>query len=248
MNPVEQALLAFSKQEMAGHAAVRAMAEGQEWYVPAPFLVQALHKEKADHGIMLSTEFQGNPRQLVLFSSAEAVNAAHGRPYGMMSGHFSGAEIFAALCEDQFAEVEVNPGSPPELTFFMESSTFPTMRQIAATVQLEQALDRASDTYVPFAELKAHPGYLVPVSEPDHQVVTVELKSTPGRFAMAFTAADRYELYAKATGNSPATVSVTGAVLFTELQRLQLDGVLINLGCPRYAMLPASLFPHILAA
>jgi hypothetical protein len=248
MNSVEQSLLAFSKREITGHAAVRAMAEGDQWYVPAPFLFHNLHRESAEQGIMLSTEFPSNPRQLILFSSAEAVNTAHGRPYGMMSGPLSGAEIFAALREDQFAEVEVNPGSPRELTFYMENSTFAVMRQIAATVQLEQALALAETGGVPLAGLKAHSGYVVPVTTPDRQVLSVELKSTPGQFALAFTAADRFELYAKATGSTPATVSVTGEVLFTELGRMNFDGVLLNLGCPKYVMLPASFFPHILSA
>lgn len=248
MNDVEQALIAFSKQEISGHAVFRVMAESKDWYVPALFATDVLKTNMMDRTVMLSVEFQANPRQLVLFTSAEAAHRAAGRPFGLVGGPFSGLDIFSALDENQFAELTVNPGSPREETFYVEAGAFSVLRLIADTIRLEQALLRSSDTYVPFAELKAHPGYLVAVSKPEMQVLSLELKDMPGRYAVIFTAPDRVEHYTKALGTEPATVALAGDVLFQQLQGMSFAGVILNVGSPKYFVLPASFFPHIVAA
>lgn len=248
MNAVEQALIAFSKQEISGLAAVRAMAEGTEWYVPSLFATDRLKQQFSDRVVILSVAFDPKPRRLVLFSGLEATHLAEGRPYGPMSGPFSGTDIFDALDATETDVIDVNPGSPQERTFYMENSTFSMLRFMSQTVRMERALERSTETYVPFHELKAHAGYIVPLMEPGPQVVSVELKDIPGRFAILFTSPDRFDLYSKATGDKPPTTTLSGESLFTQLERMSFAGVLINNASPRYFILPASYFPHIVAA
>lgn len=247
MNSVDQALIAFSKQEISGMAAVRVMAESDGWYVPALFAVDKFKTDVADHAIVLSVEFQSNPRNLVMFSDADAVNRAAGRPLGPISGRFSGAEIFRVLTEADYDVIDVNPGSPREQTFYMEKSTFSMLRLIAQTVKLEQALLRCSDTYVPFAEIKAHSGYMIAINE-NNTLFTLNLSNPPGAHAVVFTSPDRVELFNKAAGMQLKTTGLDGASLFTQLNNFDINGVIVNNGSPKYFVLPKSYFPHILAA
>ncbi|HEU0121640.1 MAG TPA: SseB family protein [Bryobacteraceae bacterium] len=247
MNAVAQALLAFSRQEITGHSAVRAMAEGNEWYVPALFATDKLKTAFADNAVILSTEFDAGSRQLVLFSDRSAVDRAVGRPYGPISGPFPGGKIFEAVQEKDFDVVDINPGSPRELTFFMEASTFPVVRMIAGVVHLEQALERSTADYVPLAELRAHAGFLV-VTAPEGHLFTMELNGLTGQFAVLFTAPDRVDAYARLAGAKPKTVAVGGESIFTQLGRVRIEGAIINPGSPKNFVLPSGLFPHIVAA
>lgn len=247
MNAVSQSLLAFSRQEISGHAAVRAMAEGNDWYVPALFATDKLNTAFANNAVILSTEFDAGSRQLVLFSDRASVDRAVGRPYGPISGPFPGPKLFQAIKEADFDVVDVNPGSPRELTFFMEASTFPVVRMIAEVVQLEQALERSTADYVPLAELRSHIGFLV-VTSPEGHLFTMELSGLSGEYALLFTAPDRVDAYTRHAGGKPKTVAVSGESLFSQLSRVRIDGVIINPGSPKNFVLPSGLFPHIVAA
>ena len=252
MNAVDHALLAYSRQEISNTAVVRAMAESSAWYVPMFFAADSLGVRVADHAVILSTEFLGNPRVLYLFTDRDAVNRAYGQSLGAFSGALCGVDIFDVLDETQFDTVTVNPGSQRELTFFMDASSFGLVKLVSQVVRLEQALAKATDTYVPFAQLRDHPGYMIAVTPANNAPATTAVNGLDGQCAMAFTSPDRFELYTRRLngGQRDAIGSVTlpGHSLFAQLQNFGVAGLILNPFCPGTVILPSHLFQRIVAA
>lgn len=250
MNTVDQALLAYSRQEISNTAVVRAMAESAEWYVPMLFAADQLGITVADHAIILGTEFGGNPKFLTLFTDQAAVHRAQGQPLGAFSGKLRGVDIFDALSEAQFDRVDVNPGSPRELTFYMDRDSFGLVKLVSQVVRLEQALASATDATIPWLALRDHPGYMIAIT-PSNQPATTELKGFDGPCSMVFTSPDRFELYKSRLSEEQcaaiSTVTLPGASLFTQLQNFEVAGIILNPSCPGATVLPAFLFPRIVS-
>jgi hypothetical protein len=251
MNAVEQALEACARKEISNTAVVRAMAESREWFAPMLFAADKLHLRVADHTVIVSSEFPPNPRTLVLFTSRDAVDYAAGRPLGGFSGFLSGVDIFEALNDAEFDKVDVNPGSPRELTFFMESGSFGLLQLVAQVVRLEQALAAAIDTTIPFAQLRDHSGYLIAVTAAGNQPATTAVNGLDGPCAMVFTSPDRFDLYCQRLTAEQraaiATVTLPGASLFAQLQNFAVKGIVLNPFCPGTVVLPEFLFTRIVA-
>lgn len=251
MNAVDESLLAYSRQEISNTAVVRAMAESGEWYVPIFFAADRLGVRVADHAVILSTEFLGNPRTLSIFTNRDAANRAAGQPLGAFSGIVRGADIFEALDEALFDRVNVNPGSPRELTFFLDSGAFGLCRLVAQVVRLEQALAQANDISVPFVQLREHPGFMIAVTPGNNAPATTPVTGLDGQCAIAFTSPDRFELYCLSLNGEQragvTTVTLPGHSLFTQLQNFDVTGLVLNPLCPGTVVLPVHLFPRIVA-
>jgi hypothetical protein len=251
MNTVDQAFLAYSRNEISNTAVVRAMAEYDLWHVPMFFAADNLGKTVAEKGSIISAEFGGHPRTLYLFTDGDAILRALHLPLGAFAGYCSGAHIFEHLTATDFDQVHVNPGSPRELTFHIGSDLFGLVGLVTQVVRLEQALASASATYVPFLEIRNHPGYMIAVTRPDNVPATTVVEGLDGRCAMVFTSPDRFELFKlRQTPEqcaNMATVTLPGDSLFRQLQRFDVSGVTINPDCPGSTTLPAFLFPRIVA-
>lgn len=251
MNSVDEALLAFSREEISSMAVLRAMAEGGGWYVPMLFAADTLNVPVADHTIILSTEFIGNPRELALFTDGDAVHRATGQPLGAFSGALRGADIFDALDESQFDRVNVNPGSQRELTFYLDSGAFHLCKLVSQVIRLEQALAGATDSAIPFAQLRDHPGYMIAINAANSAPATTSVNGLEGACAIAFTSPDRFELSSKRlTAEQRAntsTVTLPGHSLFAQLQHFDVTGLALNPFCPGTVVLPSFLFPRIVA-
>jgi len=247
MNLVDNALLAYARKEISNTAVVRSMAEYDKWHVPMVFAAAKLGRTTVDKGTIISPEFQGHPRTLYLLTEDAITRALH-LPLGAFAGFFHGAEIFENLSGADFDQVQVNVGSPQELTFFIGSDSYGLVALVTQVVRLEQALASASATSVPFREIRDHPGYMIAVTPPQNVPATTEVEGLDGNCAMIFTSPDRYELFRKQAGETPmATVTLEGESLFTQLQRFPVAGVVINPDCPGTVTLPAFLFPRIIA-
>jgi hypothetical protein len=251
MNAVDQSILAYSRSEISNTAVVRAMAESAEWYVPMLYAADQLGLRVADHIVILSTEIIGDPRTLNLFTDQDAVNRAYGQSLGALSGRLRGVDIFDALSDSHFDRVNVNPGSQRELTFFMDSGSFGLVKLVSQVVRLEQALAAATDDTIPWTQLRDHPGYMIAVTPPQNQPATTEVKGMEGRCSMVFTSPDRFELYKTQLSEEQraavATVTLPGSSLFTQLQNFDVAGIVLNPFCPGTVILPAFLFPRIVA-
>ena len=247
MNSVDNALLAYSRKEISNTAVVRAMAEYDKWHVPMVFAAGKLGRRTVDKGTIISPEFQGHPRTLYLFTEEAIMRALH-LPLGAYAGFFSGAEIFENLSNADFDQVQVNVGSPEELTFYIGSDLYGLVALVTQVVRLEQALASASATYVPFKEIRNHPGYMIAVTPPENMPATTKVDGLEGDCAMIFTSPDQYQLFRKQSGETPiATVTLEGESLFTQLQRYPVIGAVINPNCPGTVTLPSFLFPRIVA-
>jgi len=251
MNTVDQALLAYSRQEISNTAVLRAMAEYPSWHVSMLFAADKLGKTVAEQGAIISAEFGGDPRTFYMFSGRETLMNALSMPLGAFSGYCSGADVFEKVTAAEFDRVQVNPGSPRELTFYFGSDSFGLVALITQVVRLEQILATASATYVPFRQIRDHPGYMIAVTPPENVPATTEVEGLEGRCAMVFTSPDRFELFSlrqlPEQRGKVATVTLPGESLFTQLQRFDVSGVMINPDCPGSTVLPAFLFPRIVA-
>lgn len=251
MNAVDQALLAFSRDEISNTAVVRAMAESGEWYAPMLFAADKLGVRVADHAVILSTEFIGNPRVMAIFTDRDAVHRATGQPLGAFSGVLRGADIFDALDESQVDRVEVNPGSQRELTFYLDSGVFGLCKLVSQVVRLEQALAQATDNDIPFVQLRDHPGFMIGVNPANSAPATTAVNGLDGQCAMAFTSPDRFELYTRRLNDEQratiSTVTLPGHSLFAQMQNFDVQGLVLNPFCPGTVVLPASLFPRVVA-
>jgi hypothetical protein len=251
MNAVDEALLACSRGEISNTAVVRAMAESQGWYVPMIFAAGKLGVRVADHAVILSTEFGGDPRVLSLFTDQDAVHRATGQNLGAFSGYLRGVDIFDALDEAEFDRVNVNPGSQRELTFYLESGAFGLCKLVAQVVRLEQALTTATDATIPFAMLRDHPGYMIAVNPANNAPCITEVNGFDGPCAIVFTSPDRYELYTRRLTEeqraATKTVTLPGSSLFDQLQSFDVKGFVLNPFCPGTVVMPAFLFPRIVA-
>ena len=250
MNTVEQALIACSRDEISNTAVVRAMAESREWFAPMLFAADKLHLQVADHTVIVSQNFSSDSRTLVLFTSRDAADAAAGRPLGGFSGYVSGVAIFEALSEAEYDKVDINPGSPRELTFFADSEAFSILKLVAQVVRLEQSLAAATDQTIPFAQLRDHSGYLIAVTN-ENRPATTAVNGLEGPCAMVFTSPDRFELYCRRLSAEQraavGTVTLPGASLFAQLQNFAVTGIVLNPFCPGTIVLPEFLFARIVA-
>lgn len=246
MNTVDVALLAVSRQELSNMAVVRAMAEYASWHVPMLFAADRLGKAVADQVTIISQEFGGQPRTFYMFTDRDALARAFNLPLGAFSGFCDGVAIFENVSATDFDEIQVNPGSPQELTFFIGSESYGLLALLTHVVRLERALAEASATQVPFAELRDHPGFMIAVRPPENQLATTAVNGLDGECAMVFTSPDRFELFSRKHAEL-ATVTLPGGSLFQQLQRFGVSGVVINPDSPAPAILPAFLFPRVVA-
>jgi len=243
MVPVEQALVEFSLRSISGEAAMRAMVEAGEWYVPMLYGINYLPPKAKDDVVLVSEQWEAEARLLPLFSGREAAERAEGLPLGPMIGPYAGVEVFGALRTTLCDRVEVNPGPVRQAQFYMESSAFALAWDMVAAVRLEGALD----TNAAFAALRDYPHFSALVDPADGGLFPLSLPELQGVWGVLFTTPDRYELYARATGARPPVVHAGGKRMFEELARAGLWGVIINPRSPREVRLPADVFARVAA-
>jgi hypothetical protein len=251
VNPVDEALLACSRGEISNTAVVRAIAESGDLYAPMLFAAARLGVRVAEHAVILSTEFIGDPRVLSLFTDRNAALRATGQPLGAFSGALRGVDIFDALDDAEFDRVDVNPGSDRELTFFLDRGAFHLCKLVAQVVRLEQSLARASNAEIPFAQLRDHPGFMIAVDPATGAPATTAVNGFDGPCAIVFTSPDRFELSISRLDEEQraaiSTVTLPGHSLFAQLQNFDVKGAVLNPFCPGTVALPGFLFPRIVA-
>ncbi len=131
MSALRTALTYYAAKQISTEQIVRLMIESREWFVPATFAARKLNRKTLDHGIACPR--QG--RRLVLFTDRKAAVSADQYPIGSFVGAFSGAAIFEALDAAEFDRVDVNPGSPVEETWFIDSEAFEIVKQMSRSMR-----------------------------------------------------------------------------------------------------------------
>ena len=227
-------------------AVVRAMAEHTAWHVPMLFAADRLGKAVAEQVTIVSQEFGCEPRTFYMFTGRDALSRAFQLPLGTFSGYCDGAAVFEHVTAAEYDQIQVNAGSPQELTFFIGSESYGLLALLTHVVRLERSLAAASATEVPFAELRDHPGYMIAVRPPENKLATTAVNGLDGECAMVFTSPDRFELFSRKYAGL-ATVTLPGVSLFQQLQQFGVSGVVINPASPAPAILPAFLFPRVVA-
>ena len=250
-------LRAFSEQRANSDQVMRALTEHNGWYLPVGFLLGRLKESfdpnamVADNAVIFSAEFEADPTKLLLFTDREAAHRAEGHRIGMFSSAFSGARMFAAL-DDGLASVSINPCSPKSECWFIDRDAFPPAHLWAQVVSLETALLSAADNSIPYAQLAAHPGFIILINE-QNLPIDVEIKGVEGKCALAFTSPDRFEAFLAKQPEPQRSqlrrATLPGASLFRQMQNFEVQGVVLNLGAGRHTVvLPKVQFQNIAAA
>jgi len=242
-------LKAYSEKQVTGDQVMRGLAEHKGWYVPALFAVDRLKTELCDHAIIFSSEFEAQPNKLLIFTDAVAAHRADGHRLGVFSSAFSGSHIFAAL-DARYESVSVNPCSPQSESWFIDREGFALANLWGQVVELEKALSSDPGSDALYARLAAHEGFIILVNQ-ENLPIDVSVPNIEGKSAIAFTAPDQCDAFmAKRSDAERARlkrVTISGALMFKQLQNFDLAGILLNIGT-NGVVLSKDKFPLICAA
>ena len=223
-----EVLIAYSMKEATTEQVWRALTEHSGWYVPAAFAVNRLKTTTSRHATIFATEVPTTDHALILFTDPVAAAHADAAPIGVFMDEFSGVRIFQEL-DESYGSVRVNPHSPKSEGWYISQEAFPLARLWAQVVHLEQAI-AGSPGAIPFAEIAAHPGFMVLVNA-EHLPITLNLKQPEGSYAVAFTSPDRFQAFvAKQPAEQHASLqsaTLDGATMCKQLARFDVAGVVI---------------------
>jgi hypothetical protein len=229
MTTPRDVLIAYSQEQAASEQVWRALTEHSGWYVPADFAVKRLGTTDVQKAMVFAPEVPRADHDLFLFTDPVAAARAEGAPIGVFASEFSGVRIFQALNES-YSGVRVNPHSPKNEGWYFPQDTFVLAKLWAQVVHLEQAIGNAPGGSVPYAELAAHPGFMVLINS-ERLPITLNMAQPPGSYAVAFTSPDRFQAF---VSKQPAeqhphlkSATLDGVALCRTLQQFEVAGVAI---------------------
>jgi hypothetical protein len=249
MPNIRDILRSYAAKQATTEQVMRAMAESDEWFVPLPFLAGKLGRLQADSITILSQEATNSPRDLPLFTDKMATARAEGMPLGAFGGGVSGADVFAALSAQDFDKVWVNPGSPNEERWFIESGGFALTDLWARAIRMERAL--SANPVDPDCDpmLREFPGFMIAVLTPDSMPAMLTNPKNGERYAAIFTTPDRFEIYQEKLSEEErqrvVKVALPGESLFRQLQRFELSGAILNVFSSAPVLIRADRFEGI---
>ncbi len=248
-----QALLDHSQKKLEPTAVMRALVQHDGWYVP----IHALTRVPTDPVIAYAERDRSQvaPHQLNVFTDRAATDLAaekFGRaPMGTYVGPVQGAELFGNLVKapalGPALMMQVNPGSPTELQWFVERNAFGLCEIWANAVIMERKI---ATTAAGWAEaMKLYPGWLVVLGKTDNALVRINMREK-GEHALVFSAPDLADNFLKGLpnngGSACKTVAVAGEALFKFVLKSGVKGFLVNASSPHTRVFDATVCRMIL--
>ena len=237
---LEHVFVEFSKNRATKDAILRALVSYSDWLVPS--VVWALHYrpgaetiEVEKEAIALSVECLIPSTELWLFTGHEAAMRAkeQGALLGLCVNGIRGTELFGNL-NPEWEWVQVNPGSPPELTVNFPRAGFPDAKMWAKAIAFEEVMaqERSSDPAAIGQQLRGYDNFLVLLQADGRDVVTLVNHRGLANAVVAFTAPDCQEAFLeklpaeRRAGFRPLTT--TGFQLAETPRGLGVDGIIVN--------------------
>ena len=239
----KSAIERWQKQELPGLELMRCLISYQEWMIPvAEAAVAEMLQRGENPRIVYNTDPQGVSR-LLIFSDADAYRQFSEGIGISTEQHFlttMGSWIFRLPLE-VIDFVAINPFSPHEIAYGKEH--FPRLKQMAEAIQVEEALrglrtgNGNADDLLPI--VRDYKTYRVPAWRTAQGLQMAMAPDSQGRvLAAVFTCDDTMDAYsaqipAPETPDLPLQLTLTGTELFTQLLKMQLDGVVFNCSGPQ---------------
>jgi len=230
MGDVHEVLRRFSLKQASVEESMRALVSYDGWYAPGAWAADVFKTNTFENACIWGTESTMPPGKLWLFTTVDAGHAAvaRGANPGFYVGPLRGSTVFENL-PSGLAEVVVNPGSAPEMGWFMGGSAVKLGNAWGRAIALERALEAGDD----FAQkLAAFPEFLLLVHANGGIVTAVGAAGmkNPG---LIFSAPDCREAGRVKLGPGAAALrdgGAVGATLFKELSQIGVDGYILNVG------------------
>lgn len=250
-----QALLDHSQKKLEPSSVMRALVEHDDWYVP----VHALLDPSIGPRIAYAEpdRAQQAAHQLNVFTDRLAADLAaekFGRPpMGTYVGRVQGTELFGALLKTPALAaammLQVNPGSPTEVQWFIERNAFELCAIWSSAITLERTISTGSAGWA--AAMRNYPGWLAVLGKADGALVRINLREK-GEHALIFSAPDLADQFLKGLPNDGGAACKTGVVkgdqLFKYVMRSGAKGFVVNASSAQSRVFEASACSLILGA
>ncbi len=240
-SPVRAVLKAFSEKKASMDQVMRALAEHQDWYVPA----HAIKGTVAQNAVIYAQEFSMPKSPLMLFTDRQAADVAveqlgH-KAMGIYFGGVTGDDILSRLADFTDAQaMQVNLGSPTSQQWFVARGGFQLCALWAGVPPFEKSVATMADGV--FEKVLAYTGWMTLVAKSDKTFVRYPVNGV--EHAFAFTAPDLADQMIKTlpADQQPQvmTAVLTGRPLFEVLAKAKY-GLLINPNTAKQSVFPPQL-------
>jgi hypothetical protein len=248
-----KALVDHSQKRLEPTAVMRALVQHDDWHVP----IHALTRVPTGPVIAYAERDRSQvaPHQLNVFTDRAAADLAtekFGRaPMGTYVGPIEGTELFGNLVKapalGPALMLQVNPGSPPELQWFVERTAFGLCEIWASAVLLERKIATSASGWD--EAMKLYPGWLVVLGKTDNALVRINMREK-GEHALVFSAPDLADNFLKGLpnngGSACKTVAVSGVQLFKFVMKSGVKGFIVNASSAQTRVFDASVCRMIL--
>ena len=247
------ALVAFSQRGDAATSAdvdhvMRSLAAHDGWWVPLEYARQAWGQSEFDR--VLPFPDRGPLAMLNVFTDPEAAALGEASISGDYAGPIPGMRLLQYL-DPGLSSLFVNPGSPREHQWYIESGGFEIAASWATAIAVERALARWGNGPVPVADLLAHRYHLL-VDRETQAPAQVVLPEIDGALTVCFTASDRTSEFVASLPPAARPLAevapLDGPALFELAGRVGAAGVVINAGSDDQTALTREDVAEILAA
>jgi hypothetical protein len=229
------ALIEFAERGPAATSAdvdqvMRSLVNHDSWFVPVEYARQTWGQSTFDQTLPFPD--RGPLATLNVFTDPEAAALGEAAVSGDYGGPVSGVTLLQSL-DPGLSSLFVNPGSPREHQWYIESGGFSIAASWATAIAVEQALEQWGNGPVPAADLLAHRYHLL-VEKDTRVPAQVFLPEIDGVVAVCFTATDRFGEFVASLPMGPRlfadTSQVDGPGLFELVRTMGAAGVVINAG------------------
>jgi hypothetical protein len=229
------ALVDFAQRGAAATAAdvdhvMRCLATHNQWWVPVEYARQTWGQSDFDR--TLPFEDKGPLAMLNVFTDPEAAAVGEAVASGDYGGPVAGVMLLQNL-DPGLSSLFVNPGSPREHQWYIETGGFEIAAGWATAVAVERALATWGNGPVPAADLLGH-RYQLLVDMQTQAPAQVFLPEIEGLVAVCFTASDRTAEFVAGLPTAARafaeTSAVDGRALFEMVRTMGAAGVVINAG------------------
>jgi hypothetical protein len=238
----------FAQQRATPEQVMRQLVTYTGWYAPLLWASDALNTEMFDSVYQWGDQSSIPADQLWLFTTPEAGKVALQRSsLGLYAGPLSGIELFEHIPQGVRA-VEINPYSPPDQGWYVEGPTVEVARSWGRAMALERALTSGGPDTV--KRLVEYDRYTILLTQQGSLAIAVGAAgmSNPG---MLFTTGDAVDLAVAAFGPTGATLQravLGGHDLFSQFDRLGVDGFVLNIAGPMPYVLNAEVCKGLAAS
>lgn len=202
------------------------------WFVPGGWAASAFGTNVFERACSWGQQSSMPPGHLWMFTDPEAGERmlGRGRSLGFYVGGCRGSQVFEHLPQGLTA-IEINPGSSPEMAWFIGGEGVALSRQLGKAIALEQAFVTRTNLVDRLLDFQHYWVFVTPAGAIATAVGEAGMQN-PG---MIFTTTDCRDAAIKAFGAGAAALKpavMTGEAIFGQFEKFGIDGLLLNLAGP----------------